>query len=187
MRLLVRLVPILLATGCASNVPRAIQEAPAGNPTVGEVRDDIDPYQGVRVRWGGTIASVENRENETWIEVVATELGRYGRPKGSDYAFGRFIVRIEGFLDPQIYAEGRELTVAGEVESRLVRPIGEHPYTYPLVRASTYYLWPYYAGRGYHYPYYHGYYRPYGYRYHLGFGHRHHFGFTHFRYPHYYW
>lgn len=142
------LFPILmLVVGCASNIPREIQHPPAENPTVEQVRNDIDYYTGSRVRWGGTIASVENREQETWVEVVARELGRNGRPGDDDDSYGRFLVRIGGFVDPQIYSRGRELTVAGEVESRIVRKIGEHPYTYPLIRASTHHLWPQYASR----------------------------------------
>lgn len=160
---------LLLVAGCASNIPREIQDAPTENPTIREVRNNIDQYTGTAVRWGGSIASVENRQNETWIEVVATELGSYGRPLESDSSYGRFIVRIEKFLDPQIYAEGRELTVAGVVESRIARPIGEHSYTYPLVRASAYYLWPRYADRRSDFYYNHYYTWP-GYRYHLGVG-----------------
>lgn len=170
---------ILALSGCASNIPRPIQEPPADNPGINQVRHNIDQYTGSMVRWGGIIAAVENRENETWIEVVAQDLGSYGQPRDDDDSQGRFLARIEGFVDPQIYAEGRQLTIAGEVESRIVRRIGEHPYTYPLVRATSYHLWPEYAGRDrddyylrYHYghPFYHGY----------GFGYRRY-------YPYYYW
>lgn len=181
---LLLLLPLISLAGCASNIPREIQDPPPDNPTISEVRHNIEQYEGARVRWGGTIASVENKAEETWIEVVAHELGSYGQPEDDDSSYGRFLVRIPAFLDPQIYAEGRELTVAGEVESRIVRKIGEHPYTYPLIRASNYYLWPQnYARRDrgyYHHHYYYGY--PWGYRYHFGFGH-------HFRHhPHfYYW
>lgn len=164
----------LLVSGCASNIPQEIQDPPIADPTVNQVRDNIDEYTGSTVRWGGIIASVENRENETWIEVVAQDLGSYGQPQEEDSSYGRFLVRIEKFIDPQIYAKGRELTVAGVVESRIVRPIGEHPYTYPLIRATSHYLWPEYAERDrrsnyflrYHYghPFYHGY--GFGWRYH---------------------
>lgn len=163
---------LLFLAGCASNIPREIQDAPADNPTVREVRDNIDRYTGTRVRWGGTIASVENRENDTWVEVVARDLGSYGQPYDSDSSYGRFIVRIEKFIDPQIYAEGRELTVTGIVESRIVRPIGEHPYTYPLIRGTAHYLWPQYTTRdsAFYHRHYYGW--PYGYRFHFGYAHR---------------
>ncbi len=165
---------LLTLAGCASNVPRDIQDAPAENPTIRDVRNNIDRYTGSSVRWGGTIASVENRQNETWVEVVARELGRYGRPRDSDNSYGRFLVRINQFVDPQVYAEGRELTVAGVVESRIVREIGEHPYTYPLVRANSYYLWPQYSASD-RYPYYRGYYGWPHPHYRFGFGYGHHY------------
>lgn len=170
---------ILALIGCAGNIPREIQTAPIEDPTVREVRDNIDHYTGSSIRWGGEIAAVENRENETWIEVVSKPLGGYGQPRDEDSSSGRFLARVEGFVDPQIYAKGRELTVVGEVESRIVRSIGEHPYTYPLIRVTSHYLWPEYARRErddyylrYHYghPFYHGY----------GFGYRRY-------YPYYYW
>ena len=172
---------LLLVAGCATNIPREIQEAPADNPTIREVRNNIDQYTGTTVRWGGAIASVENRQNETWIEVVATELGGYGRPLDSDSSYGRFIVRIENFLDPQIYAEGRDLTVSGVVESRIARPIGEHSYTYPLVRASAYYLWPRYSARDNDFYYRHYYGWPHS-HYRFGFGYGHPYWHPH---PHY--
>lgn len=166
---------LLMLAACASNIPRDIQDPPAGNPTINQVQQNIDRYTGTKVRWGGVIAEVENHENETWIEVVSQDLSYYGQPSDEDSSNGRFLVRIEGFIDPQIYAEGRELTIAGEVESRIVRPIDEYPYTYPLVRATAHHLWPersahddYYL-RYYHgYPFYPGYgfgyhYYPYGY------------------------
>lgn len=171
---------VLLTSGCASNVPREIQDPPVADLTVNQVRSDIDEYTGNTVRWGGIIASVENRENETWVEVVAQDLGSYGQPRDEDSSYGRFLVRIEEFIDPQIYAEGRELTVAGVVESRIVRPIGEHPYTYPLIRATAYHLWPEYAEYDRRNDYFMRYH--YGYPFYRGYG----FGYRGY-YPYYYW
>ncbi len=38
------LLTTLVLSGCASNIPREIREAPVENPTVREVRDNIDRY-----------------------------------------------------------------------------------------------------------------------------------------------
>lgn len=148
------LVPVLaFISGCASQIPLVIREAPPDNPTVQQVRNYPEQYQGRAVRWGGTIASVENKEDATWIEVVATELDHYGRPKDTDQSPGRFLVRIDGFLDPQIYRLGRSITVYGKVESRTERRIDEYPYTYPLLRGLSYYLWREYPDWEYAYTY----------------------------------
>jgi outer membrane lipoprotein len=132
---------MLLLAGCASQVPLEIRQPPPENLTILEVRDHSEQYKGSRVRWGGNIASVENRNDETWVEIVASPLDGQGRPRYDDRSMGRFIARIPGFLDPEVYSWGRSVTVYGEVESSLVRPIGEYPYTYPLIRSLSYQLW----------------------------------------------
>lgn len=136
------LLGAMLLAGCASNIPKAISTAPADNPMVAEVRSDVRQFIGAHVRWGGTIAMVENQANETRIEIVARELDKSGQPRLTDRSSGRFIAIIDGFLDPALYAEGRELTVAGVVEDETSRKIGEYDYTFPLVRVDNYLLWP---------------------------------------------
>lgn len=135
------LCAILLA-GCATNVPKAIKEAPPGNPMVAEVRSDTQRFIGTHVRWGGTIATLDNQASETWVEIVARELDRSGQPRLTDRSAGRFIAVIDGFLDPALYAEGREITVSGVIEDEITRKIGDYDYTFPRVRVNDYLLWP---------------------------------------------
>ncbi len=130
-----------LLAGCASQAPKAIRTEPPGSPTVAQVRADPQRWMGAQVRWGGTIASVENKGQETWVEVVSRDLWDEGRPMDNDRTGGRFLARIPGFLDPAIYAKERQLTVAGTVAGSLTRPIGQYPYRFPVVRADASYLW----------------------------------------------
>jgi outer membrane lipoprotein len=134
-------ITVLMLAGCASHIPLEIRQPPPEDLTILEVRDQFEQFKGSRVRWGGSIASIENQNNETWVEVVASPLDSQGRPRYDDHSMGRFIARMQGFLDPQVYARGRSVTVYGEVESSLVRPIGEYPYTYLLIRSLNYQLW----------------------------------------------
>lgn len=131
-----------LLTGCAANIPREISTPPPGNPTVAAVRADAAAFEGTPVRWGGTIAAVENQADETRLEIVERELDRSGQPRQSDRSDGRFIALIDGFVDPALYAEGREITVAGVVDGELTRKIGNYDYTFPRVQADQYLLWP---------------------------------------------
>ncbi len=178
---------VFLLAGCASHIPVEIRDdITEGSATINSVQSDFEAYEGRQVRWGGTIAAVENRENDTWIEVVARELNSWGEPLYSDVSSGRFLFRVDGFLDPAIYKVDREITVYGTIESRVVREIDDHPYNYVLVRAQSHYLWNDYEQRRYAWPYYYPYY-PYYYPYHYGFyfGHpfsyhpSYHFGFHH--------
>jgi outer membrane lipoprotein len=107
-----------------------------------QVLDPAQRYAGAPpVRWGGRIVRVENKANDTWIEVIAKELDGEGRPIESDQSAGRFLVRVEGFLDPAVYQADREVTVYGVVETKVDRTIGERPYTYPMIRAQRFHLW----------------------------------------------
>ncbi|HQU14596.1 MAG: hypothetical protein B7Z66_04535 [Chromatiales bacterium 21-64-14] len=134
----------LLLAGCASPVPPPIGSPPPGSsPTVAQVRADPNGFSGAQVRWGGTIAAVENGTAQTWIQVVARPLARDGRPsEEGDASAGRFLAEVSGFLDPEIYAKGRLITVAGRLDHEVTRPIGRFEYHFPVVTVEAYYLWP---------------------------------------------
>ena len=135
------LLTLSLMVACASPLPKGIQEAPKPSLSLAEARSGPTPI-GARVRWGGTIASVENKKTETWLEIVERPLQDEGRPLSNGASAGRFIARAQGFLDPDEYAPGRTLTVAGTLTENIARSIGEHPYTFAVVQASEHYLWP---------------------------------------------
>lgn len=172
---------LLFLFGCNSHVPTLIKTAPDQELGYKQVKNNTENYQNEYVRWGGKIVSVENKENSTWIEILANPLGSFGRPKSGDDYEGRFIARIDGFLEPEQYAKDRYLTIYGKVETNIVKRVDEYPYNYPLIYAKEHHLWenyhiarlndPYFysfQSRFYHpyyrYPfnrYYFGYYSPY--------------------------
>lgn len=131
-----------LMAGCASNIPKEIREPPADNPMIAEVRTDAGRFIGAQVRWGGTIAAVDNRAADTWIEIVARDLDGSGQPRKTDRSAGRFLAIVDGFLDPALYAVDREITVTGVIESESIRKIGDFDYAFPVVRVDNYLLWP---------------------------------------------
>lgn len=136
---------VLALSGCAGNLPRHIAEAPLGSPGVAAVAASPEDWVGQPVRWGGVIVSVQTWAEETRVELAARDLGGSGRPKLSDVSPGRFIARLQGFLDPSIFRADRELTVYGTLEPPEEGRIGERPYTYPVVRVQEYHLWPEYV------------------------------------------
>jgi outer membrane lipoprotein len=130
-----------LLAACASQIPEQIRNVPENSPSVSAARAGIKRLIGARVRWGGTIANVENRESQTWIEVVARDLQDNARPRDSDRSQGRFLARVDGFLDPAIYSKGREITVVGSLDGQQTRAIDKYEYRYPVVDVQSYYLW----------------------------------------------
>ncbi|WP_240761420.1 Slp family lipoprotein [Nitrosococcus wardiae] len=143
-----------------SQIPSLIRQPLLENPSLHAVREDIAYYRGSEVRWGGAIARIQHQKETTVIEIIAQELGAEGRPKETDLSPGRFLVRIDGFLDPTFYRAGRDITVYGTVAEGVTSRSGEP--LFPLVQVKTYYLWrprdyppsyypyPYWKPRGYY-------------------------------------
>lgn len=151
---------LFILVGC-SGLPRTISRAPLGDPQLADVRRDVSTYQNATVRWGGIIVSVENEAEATWIQILQKRLKRNGRPRDEQRTEGRFLVRIEKFLDPAIFAEGKTLTVFGEVGEQTQRMVGKHTLTLPLVHGREYHLWEDYdRPPGYPYPYFYDDYSP---------------------------
>ena len=133
---------MVLLGGCASSLPPALRQAPADNPSLAAVRADPGRYLERMVRWGGTIARVENRDGGTRVEVVARTLFSWGEPVDDDASPGRFVADVAAFLDPAVYAEGRGFTVSGTLAGTRSGRIGEMSYRYPVVKVEQYHLWP---------------------------------------------
>lgn len=157
-RFLIWVMVAALAAGCATRLPKQITETPPGDPSVAEVRADIDRFTGAPVRWGGTIVDVDNSDPMVaTLEIVARELRRNGQPASVDASPGRFLAVFDGFLDPAIFYEGRDITVYGAVEGERAGRIGGRDYDYPVVRVEAHELWRIMDPRDYP-PAYRGYY-----------------------------
>jgi outer membrane lipoprotein len=109
--------------------------------TLAMVRENPDQYKGKTVLFGGVIVETEVRPQETKILILDTALDRSKRPDNVDVSDGRFIALHRGYLDPAIYAAGREITVVGEVSGKEERPLGAISYRYPVVTIDRLMLW----------------------------------------------
>ncbi|WP_298135459.1 Slp family lipoprotein [Acidiferrobacter sp.] len=142
---------ILLLAGCAT-VPRSLRVAHITPVSVAAARAHSVPL-GVRVRWGGIISKVTNSPHATWVQVISRSLRHDGRPRRTRFSGGRFLARVPGFLDPDIYAVGRKITVVGVFSGYEKKPIGNYLYDFPVVRTLAVHLWrirPHYYTRFYY-------------------------------------
>ncbi len=132
----------LILFGCAAQAPVPYSKIPVARVSVAEVRADVSRFIGTEVRWGGEITQVENKPDETWVEIVSRQLRASGQPREAGGSGGRFIASFQGFFDPVVYKKGLQLTVLGSIKGQTKRPIGEHEYSFPLVSVTASYLWP---------------------------------------------
>ncbi|WP_038059517.1 Slp family lipoprotein [Thioalkalivibrio sp. ALJT] len=153
-----------LLAGCAG-LPADLAPLPDAAPDREQVLADPAAVRGETVVWGGVIADIENTSGGTRLEVVARELDREGRPRESDGSPGRFRAFSTGFLDPQIYSQGREITVRGSIQGTEEGHIGDYAYTFVSLQADAVHLWPRrppLTDRRLHDPFYDPFYRPWG-------------------------
>jgi outer membrane lipoprotein len=98
-------------------------------------------YTGQTVILGGYIIGTENKPEETLITVLQTPLSTMDYPYYKDKSEGRFIVRHQGFLDPEVYRRDRRITVAGTIAGLQTEQIGSCPYTCLTIDSREVYLW----------------------------------------------
>ncbi len=148
-------VTATLVSACAT-VPKPI----AGDYSDLGPRQAVDSHaNGQRVRWGGEIIKVDPQENVTCFEVLSRDLSAEARPIRRDHSQGRFIACRDGFYDPALFTEGRDITVVGTVSGTETHLVGGYEYTYPRVNADAVHLWRKPE------TYVHGYYQPWPYMY----------------------
>ena len=125
-----------------------------------QVKADPEAYKGKALLLGGLIVETRVGREGTTLEVLRYTLDRWGRPDEVDEAGGRFLVRTDRFLDPELYRPGQMITLTGRVEGREVRSLQDYDYPYPVFRIGEAYVWsrpvPYYSypSAGYYDPYY---------------------------------
>jgi len=153
------------------------------HPISGEFRDQVDPdlsfnqivqspnnYLGKKVVLGGTIVRTRNLADVTEIEVVEKDLDCFGYPNFGYGSGGRFLFRKQGYLESEIFAQGRIITGGGTLVASKTGKIEEAEYEFPVIEVEELKLWdapvqsfwfppyaygPYLAGTSlYYYPYY---------------------------------
>lgn len=166
-------------SGCAYPISSQMRQQVDPGVSLVDIFQAPEAHAGIKVILGGVIVAVHNSPEGAEIEVIQKDLDSTGYPRNVDRSLGRFLFRKSGFLEPQIYKKGRQITGAGAVLGVKAGKIGEADYSFPVIDGEelrlletyqyNYDPYPYYWG-GYWGPYYPGFYYP---RYYW-WGHRHH-------------
>ncbi len=126
------------ALAACSTVPEPLKGTyPDLSPRATTARDI-----GRDVRWGGVILEAQPDPQRTCFEILSRDLDRSLRPRAEDLTQGRFIACRDGFLDPEVFAQGREITLTGQVRALDRRKVGDFDYTYPVLATHFITLWP---------------------------------------------
>jgi outer membrane lipoprotein len=144
----------LFLSGCAHAISEESLRLVDKQISFAQLRQNPDVYIGKYVLLGGSVATAENTEKGSEIEVLQTTLDCFDIPKDTYYSEGRFIATIATFVDPLVYKQGRKITLVGEVTGKQVRAINKVEYMYPVVAVKELHLWDKFDSGYYYYPYY---------------------------------
>ena len=140
------LIPFLLAYACmtrSASVPSRQFQQQVGPPVPFlELLEKGEAHKGERVILGGYILETVNEQHASLLTMLQAPLDSRNRPKSQDLSEGRFLIRTEEFLDPEIYSKGRKLTVGGKVYEVRSQPLGNRSYPYPVIETQELHLWP---------------------------------------------
>jgi outer membrane lipoprotein len=139
---LVPLYGIILALSACATGPKLDTSNVDTSITPQQAVADMEVLRGSGVLWGGVIINANNLQDTTQIELLGYPLSsRTQRPLTEQAPLGRFLVNSPGYLETVDYAQGRQLTLTGELADTRDGKVGESNYTYPLVEVSEMHLW----------------------------------------------
>ena len=151
---------------CVPVLTRDLMQKGIYNTRLSEVKQDPVLNKGKLFILGGIIVKTTVTKEGSLIEAIFVPVNSFGYLKEYKTTSNeRFMALYRGkeLLDPLIYSEKREITLAGEFIEIRKGFIGEMEYDYPLFEIKEIYLWEEYKGNNYYsYP---PYYPPPYYRY----------------------
>jgi outer membrane lipoprotein len=161
-RTLTILGAVLILTACAPVLNRELMREGTRDVSLDRLRGAPDDYKGKLFILGGVIVTSRFIETGTQIEALYVPVDSSGYLKAGAHEGGRFLAispKSRVLLDPVVYKQGREVTLAGEFLEARKGKIDEMEYVYPVFEIKQIYLWaePTYYYVPYYYPYYYNY------------------------------
>ncbi len=156
---------IVILPGCLP-ISKQLRAEADKTLTFQKVFQDPEAYKGRIVIWGGEIVETINQKDDATLIVVLQRPLDWTEEPTFKLSGGRFIILVEGYVDPYVFRRGRRITAAGEIQGKKVMRLGELEYPSPLLLSKQLYLWGEYYYYPCPYPYhpwrYYGYYGPWG-------------------------
>jgi len=141
---LILCVTLLALFSCSPVLNREVMKEGVREFSLAHLRETPEAFQGKLFILGGLIVQTRLTGTGSQIEALSVPVDSYGYLRGTEYSQGRFLAlypKSKGILDPLVYKNGREITLAGEfVESRKGK-IDEMEYVYPVFEIREIYLW----------------------------------------------
>lgn len=131
----------LLAAGCSQVLSRAALEKVDRSIDYAQVKANPDAYRGRTLLLAGLILDNRTGREGTTLELLHYFADHWGQPTSPDEAGGRFLVRSDHFLDPELYHRGLFVTLTATAAGEETRALQGRDYRYPLFTLGEAHLW----------------------------------------------
>jgi outer membrane lipoprotein len=157
----------MLIISCVPVLRQELLKTGTFDVRLSELKQDPDADKGRLFILGGIIVKTTVIADGSLIEAIYVHADSRGYLRRIEPSNGRFLAIFKGrdLLDPVIFHEKREITLAGEFIGTQKGMIGEMEYVYPLFEIREIYLWEEVKERDYYYLYAPYYYPPWHFRY----------------------
>lgn len=133
---------VLAFTACGGGISQQARDQVTYTGPFAELQQAPANYRGAMVLLGGKVIETLTKAGATELVVLQLDIGSRDRPLDNDQSQGRFLIRSARFIDPALFPPGTLITVVGRLEGSESRPIGEMPYTYPVIAPAEMKKWP---------------------------------------------
>jgi outer membrane lipoprotein len=144
MRKLYPLITVaVLLVSCAPVLKYDLMKSGIFDVRLSEIKENPVANKGRLFILGGIIVNTTVIKEGSLIEAIYVPVDSRGYLKGVRVSNGRFLAIFRGkeLLDPLIFSEKREITLAGVFLETREGKIGEMEYVYPLFEIEELYLW----------------------------------------------
>lgn len=138
------ILTIMMLFSCAPVLRQDLMNRGTFDIRLSEIRENPDLYRGKLLIFGGIIVNTTVTKRGSLIEAIYVPVDSRGYLKGVRVSNGRFLAiypRDNGLLDPLLFHQKREITLAGEFIETHTGKIDEMEYTYPFFEIKELYLW----------------------------------------------
>ncbi len=148
------IIILVFTSACVPVLSKNLMQSGSTDVRMSELRKNPGANIGKLFILGGIIAKTTVIKEGSLIEAIYIPVNAMGYLKVPDVTNERFLAIYRGskLLDPLIYREKREITLAGEFLEVRKGLIGEMEYGYPLFEIRQIHLWAEYPDNYYFYP-----------------------------------
>ena len=137
------LASLLLLTSCTPVLQKDLIKSGTFDIHPAELRQETSQYVGKLYILGGIISKTTVTKDGSLIEALYIPVDSRGYLKETEKSNWRFLALYSGdeILDPLVYSEKREITIAGKFKGTRKGMFGEIEYVFPLFEIQEIHLW----------------------------------------------